>query len=270
MMKLALPAVLLVAAPALVPSQARRIEDPIRLPYALEGLPEPGLLVQIDRHGRVQIDGAIRHQPGDDRRVFTRWMQQRVRWMPTRRNDDLAMDLPAERVLLHVDQDAPFESVQRVLATCAEPGVLLWRTELAVLLPNDGGSAYLPIHLPTDNDMVLEEVEEAEAEEEGDDAFPEPEDAMSVTVRVVDRGFAGEPGEPDTARPRVLEYAVGLRKTGDVVELARWLDTLGKAGGASGVVIDPHPGTNHADVVEVIDIARGAGFRQLMFTGPRN
>ena len=109
-----------------------------------------------------------------------------------------------------------------------------------------------------------------------------PIEKVEVMVRVLVQGTKIKPrrkGEPmelwdgpagsryEYHTDRVIEYAIGPRKTKDIQEVFSTLKTLHLNDPERPATIDARKGTVYADVVHVLDAAMDAKFKEVTFVG---
>ncbi len=110
-----------------------------------------------------------------------------------------------------------------------------------------------------------------------------PIEKVEVTLRVINEGtkykpvraneslselWDGKPGSRYVYGPdRVIEYAIGPRKTRDLEEIQRVLTQTHLADEERPATIDARPGTVYEDVVHVLDAAMNAEFKEVTFVG---
>lgn len=110
-----------------------------------------------------------------------------------------------------------------------------------------------------------------------------PIEKVEVTLRVITEGtkykpvrageslgelWDGTPGARYVYGPdRVIEYAIGPRRTRDLDEIQRVLTQTHEADDTRPATIDARPGTVYADVVHVLDAAMNAAFTEVTFVG---
>jgi biopolymer transport protein ExbD len=122
-------------------------------------------------------------------------------------------------------------------------------------------------------------------EDVGQNDLGELVEKVEVGIRVLVPGAkldpTGAPYDDPTRRGRFvydasrrLEYSVGTRRTSDLGALEQRLDEIRRERRALGVdevpiTLDAREGTTQADVVGVLDMALGAGFRDVTFAAAR-
>ncbi len=110
-----------------------------------------------------------------------------------------------------------------------------------------------------------------------------PIEKVEITLRVLREGTKLKPQRDPNATPiiwdgtpgtryifgpdRVVEYAVGPRRTKDVVELERVLVQIHKSDEERPSTIDARKGTVYEDVIHALDAAMNAGFDEVTFVG---
>jgi biopolymer transport protein ExbD len=110
-----------------------------------------------------------------------------------------------------------------------------------------------------------------------------PIEKVEITLRVLNEGTKLEPkrhpSDPDVAwggKPgsryifdddRVVEYAIGPRKTKSLDEVSTVLKELHQADDTRPATIDARKGTVYEDVVKVLDTAVLAKFKEVTFVG---
>ena len=110
-----------------------------------------------------------------------------------------------------------------------------------------------------------------------------PIEKVEVTLRVINEGtkykpvraneslselWDGKPGSRYVYGPdRVIEYAIGPRRTRDLEEIQKVLTQLHLADEERPATIDARPGTVYEDVVHVLDAAMNAEFKEVTFVG---
>ncbi|MDP6764374.1 MAG: biopolymer transporter ExbD [Planctomycetota bacterium] len=108
----------------------------------------------------------------------------------------------------------------------------------------------------------------------------EPIEKVEITIKVLKEGTKWHPrgeshgpwsGTPGTrysyGSDRLLEYAIGPRKTTRIEELSNRLTQLHKADITRPATIDSRQGTVYEDVIEVLDIVMEIGFEECTFVG---
>ncbi|MCB9914312.1 MAG: biopolymer transporter ExbD [Planctomycetes bacterium] len=113
----------------------------------------------------------------------------------------------------------------------------------------------------------------------------EPIEKVEITVRVIREGTKMKPvkdGQTPTERwdpdldakrryvfgsDRVLEYAIGPRKTQSLSELADRLKQLHGVNKERPATIDARKGVVYEDVIQVLDSAMNADFKEVTFVG---
>ncbi|HJP00962.1 MAG TPA: biopolymer transporter ExbD [Planctomycetota bacterium] len=108
----------------------------------------------------------------------------------------------------------------------------------------------------------------------------EPIEKVEITIKVLKEGTKWHPrgqefgpwsGKAGTrysfGSDRLLEYAIGPRKTTRVEELTTRLSQLHKADETRPATIDSRQGTVYEDVIEVLDIVMDIGFDECTFVG---
>ena len=108
----------------------------------------------------------------------------------------------------------------------------------------------------------------------------EPIEKVEITIKVLKEGTKWHPrgqalgpwsGKAGTrysfGNDRLLEYAIGPRKTTRIDELSTRLNQLHKADLTRPATIDARKGTVYEDVIEVLDIVMDIGFEEGTFVG---
>jgi biopolymer transport protein ExbD len=104
----------------------------------------------------------------------------------------------------------------------------------------------------------------------------EPKEKLEIKLKVIAEGTKLMPrhnqlwtgvGAFRYGPDRVVQYSVGPRTTRDLKELAKRLQELFQANPEQPVTLDALPGIVYDDVVQVLDQAINAGYRDITFVG---